>query len=466
VSGTCSGPTPNPVLTLSKTKSKFNGWVVATMTGFSADSPVTLRWDDGTVLTSTTSDGSGNATASFRTPLVPYGDYTVTAKDGEGNSADAPLRVIPRIMLAPDDSGPVGFRFRVYLYGFSPGNQVQVRWYDTNGTTYHTLGTLTIADNGRASKIFYVPSYGTTGKHTIRAKVIGLSRSVTTTFTVTGPAASDLETPTPTATATLPAEGSPVPDASPTETPAAPSPVAFTEDFESGALADWPDTEGFAVQQAEVYSGGSGGQATSNLSPAFARRPLSEPQTDLYYRVRFKVDSLDSIAYVLRLRTGSNDTILGIALTDRGQLGMYNGVTDTSTVSQITVLDGNWHEVQVHINVQTGMVDVWFDTTLVPELSVVQSLGSTPIGAVELGDTATSHRFSISFDDVAVDTVQISTTFQPPVEATATPTEVPPVAPEPSAMPEPTQEPTVVPTETPAPTETLTPTVPAAEATP
>ena len=55
-----------------------------------------------------------------------------------------------RIMLAPDDSGPVGFRFRVYLYGFSPGNQVQVRWYDANGTTYHTLGTLTIAANGRA----------------------------------------------------------------------------------------------------------------------------------------------------------------------------------------------------------------------------------------------------------------------------------------------------------------------------
>jgi hypothetical protein len=141
---------------------------------------------------------------------------------------------------------------------------------------------------------------------------------------------------------------------------------------------------------------------------------------------------------------------------------MYNGVTDTSTVSQITVLDGNWHEVQVHIDVQTGMVDVWFDTTLVPEFSVVQSLGSTPIGAVELGDTATSHRFSISFDDVAVDTVQISTTFQPPVEATATPTEVSTVAPEPSATP----APTVVPTETPAPTETLAPTVPAAEATP
>ena len=76
--------------------------------------------------------------------------------------------------------------------------------------------------------------------------------------------------------------------------------MAFTDDFESGALADWPETEGFAVQQAEVYSGGFGGQAASNDSPAFARRPLSEPQTDLYYRVRFKVDSLDSIAYVLR----------------------------------------------------------------------------------------------------------------------------------------------------------------------
>jgi len=478
VSGTCSGPTPNPVLTLSKTKSKFNGWVVATMTGFSAGSSVTLRWSDGTVLTSTTSDGSGNATASFRTPLVPYGDYTVTAKDSDGNSADAPLRVIPRIMLAPDDSGPVGFRFRVYLYGFSPGNQVQVRWYDANGATYHTLGTLTIADNGRASKIFYVPSYGTTGPHLIRAKVIGISRSVSTTFTVTGPAASDEGTPTPTASATLPAEGSPVPDASPSETitpeatpsetPAAPSPVAFSEDFESGLLTGWPETEGFAVQQSEAYSGSHGGQANGNESGSFARRPLSEPQTDLYYRVRFKVDSLDSIAYLLRFRTADNDTILGIALTDQGMLGMYNRATDTSTVSEIAVFDGNWHEVQVHINVRTGAVEVWYDTRLVPEFSVFQPLGPSPIGAVELGDTSTSHRFSIVYDDVAVDTAFIPTTFQPPVEPTATPTEVPTTAPEPSATPAPTDIP--APTETPVPTEVPTktpvPTVPAAEATP
>ena len=116
----------------------------------------------------------------------------------------------------------------------------------------------------------------------------------------------------------------------------------------------------------------------------------------------------------------------------------------------------------MHVNVQTGAVEVWYDTRLVPELSVTQPLGSSPIGAIELGDTSTSHRFSIAYDDVAVDTALIPTTFQPPVEPTAAPTEVPTLAPEPSATPAPTDipspthtpVPTVAPTETPAPTTT------------
>ena len=69
-----------------------------------------------------------------------------------------------------------------------------------------------------------------------------------------------------------------------------------------------------------------------------------------------------------------HDTILGIALTDQGQLGMYNVATDSSMVSQIRVLDGYWHEIQIHINVQTGAAEVWFDTVLVPEFSLARSL--------------------------------------------------------------------------------------------
>jgi hypothetical protein len=214
-------------VTLDKEKSKYNGWVTATVTGFAPNTAVNVRWPGGTLLVQITTDATGAGSGRFRTPLVPLGDYTVSAIGG-GVSARTTLRVIPRIMLAPDDSGPTGFRFRVYYYGFSPGERVEVQWYTTAGTTFEVLKTVTIADNGRGSTILYVPATAPTGKHMIRGKVIGVSRSASTTFTVTGPGIAAAPTATPSPTPTEPATPepteTPIPAASPVieETPTAP----------------------------------------------------------------------------------------------------------------------------------------------------------------------------------------------------------------------------------------------------
>jgi hypothetical protein len=208
-------------ITLDKEKSKYNGWVTATLDGFAPNSTVTLRWPreyektagvfTRTLATVTTS-GAGAATISFRTPLEPLGDYTVSARDSDGTTATTTLRVIPRIMLAPEYEGPTGFRFRVYFYGYAPGDRVEVQWYE--GAGYDVLKTITVADNGRASTILYVPDDASTGDHLIRGKVVGVSRSTTTTFTVTGPGAADepTETPTPEPTATATPEPTVTPE--------------------------------------------------------------------------------------------------------------------------------------------------------------------------------------------------------------------------------------------------------------
>ncbi len=205
-------------LSLSKTSSKFNGLVDATLTGFTPNDTVTLWWPDGLVLGQATTDGSGNAVISFRTPLYPLGNYTVTATDSAGNIAGATLRVIPRIKLT-EYSGEAGSRIRVYFYGFSPGEQVDIKWYELDGTTFEVLKTVTIADNGRASALIDIPEDAATGKHMIRGDVIGVSRSASDSFTVTGPGASEnptaTPTPSPTETATPVPGGSPTPDASP-----------------------------------------------------------------------------------------------------------------------------------------------------------------------------------------------------------------------------------------------------------
>ena len=51
------------------------------MSGFSPGQQVTLYWPDLTVIAQVTADGSGNATASFRTPLAALGTYTIRASD-------------------------------------------------------------------------------------------------------------------------------------------------------------------------------------------------------------------------------------------------------------------------------------------------------------------------------------------------------------------------------------------------
>jgi hypothetical protein len=215
-------------MSLDKVTSKYNGKVTATMTGFAANSPITLRWQDGTILGQSTTDGSGAAAILFRTPLVPLGNYTVTATDGNGTIGGATLRVIPRIKLT-EYSGEAGTTIRVYYYGFSPGDRVEIKWYELDGTTFSVLATVSVADTGRGSTLITIPDDAPVGSHLIRGDVIDVSRSASDTFQVTGPGTSENPTatpsPTPTETATPEPSGSPTPDASPiveeppTETP-------------------------------------------------------------------------------------------------------------------------------------------------------------------------------------------------------------------------------------------------------
>ena len=207
-----------PQLVLSKEKSKYNGWVVANMTGFTPSHSVTVTWQDGSTLCSVTADASGSASCGFRTPLNPLGTYTVTARDDAGGSATDTLRVIPRIKLT-QYKGAVGSPVRVYFYGFAPGDRVEVWWY-SDGTAHTTLKTITIASNGRGTALITIPS-ATIGKHMIRGKVVGVSRSASDYFAVTSAGAAEAPTGTasPSPSPTVTGTPEPTTEPSPTDTP-------------------------------------------------------------------------------------------------------------------------------------------------------------------------------------------------------------------------------------------------------
>jgi hypothetical protein len=205
-----------PQLVLSKEKSKYNGWVVATMTGFTPNNQITVTWPGEVVLCSATADGSGNGSCGFRTLLYPLGNYTLTARDTAGLSATDTLREIPRIKLT-QYSGASGSIVRVYFYGFAPGDRVEVWWY-TDVTSHKTLKTITIASNGRGTTLITIPD-ATIGGHMIRGKVVGVNRSASDTFTVTGPRAAEEPTATPSPTPEATGTPEPTVEPSPTDTP-------------------------------------------------------------------------------------------------------------------------------------------------------------------------------------------------------------------------------------------------------
>ena len=214
-------PDASGSLTLSKTESRYNGIVIATVTGFPPNAPVSLRWDTSAEIASLVTDLQGAGQALFRTPLAVFGNHTVSAIGTPGGNASATLRVTPRIKLTAA-SGPENTTLRVYLYGFAANERVEIQWARHGQSSYTVLKTLTIASNGRATSLITVPQGSDPGTWNITGKVIGVRRSTRIAFLVTEPASTNTPTPTstpePTATATSEPEPSVTSTAEPTAT--------------------------------------------------------------------------------------------------------------------------------------------------------------------------------------------------------------------------------------------------------
>lgn len=258
--------------------------------------------------------------------------------------------------------------------------------------------------------------------------------------------------PTPTAAPTQ----TPVPTATPTKTATAtPGPMEgiFSDDFESGNLSRWSTVSSLVVQRQEVAAGAYAARGTSSGTPTFARTTLSSTPGDVYYRIRFKVISQGANwVYLLKFRTAADASILGVYVSSTGKLSYRNDVVGTDTVSDTTVVKGVWHELQarVRVNGTSSQVQIWYDGALVTGLNKTESLGTAPVGRLQLGESAAANTYDIAFDSVVADTSCIGscpTTGNP--TATPSPTEAPPT-------PTATQTPTSTATSTPQPTSTPT----------
>jgi chitodextrinase len=190
------------------------------------------------------------------------------------------------------------------------------------------------------------------------------------------------------------------------------SPPLFTDDFETGNFSKWTSNTGLVTQQEEVFAGSWAARGTTTSAATWAYKILGSTHSELHYRARFKVLSQGSSSTVnlLKLRTGTGASILGLFRNTTGKLGYRNEVTGVSTTSSTTITAGAWHEVQirVRINGASGESETWFDGVRIASLSKTENFGTTALGRIQLGENSTGRTFDITFDDVAAATSFIS----------------------------------------------------------
>ena len=156
-------------------------------------------------------------------------------------------------------------------------------------------------------------------------------------------------------------------------------------------------------------------RATSDgTAGSSAQVQLDSTVTDLYYRARvMRISQGANSVSLMRLRTASNGAIASAFLASTGKLAYRNDTAGTSTTSTQTVSAGLWHEVQMHVlvNGASSSVQVWLDGIKVVDQT--DSLGTAPIGRLELGDPAAARTFDVAFDNVVADPMFIADAAAP-----------------------------------------------------
>jgi parallel beta-helix repeat protein len=190
-------------------------------------------------------------------------------------------------------------------------------------------------------------------------------------------------------------------------TPAAGA-ALFSDGFETGNFSNWTLNTGLLAQQQEVYQGSWAARGTTTSAATWAYKTLGSTQSELYYRIRFKVISQGSTSTVnlLKLRTVTGTAILGLFRNSSGNLGYRNEVAAVSTSSSTPVTTGVWHQVQVRVRINgaSGESETWFDGVRIASLSKTENFGTTPLGRVQIGENSSGKTYDVAFDDVVANT--------------------------------------------------------------
>lgn len=186
------------------------------------------------------------------------------------------------------------------------------------------------------------------------------------------------------------------------------------EGFESGDLSQWTTVRRVAIVRDPVWSGDFAARATSaGDGPAWVGLDLGVQEPELFLQMRFVLVQQGANPVTLaRFLTPAGAPLVRLFVTESGRLAIQM-FQETLRPSSISVEQVRWHEAQVHIRVAgaQSVIEVWFDGVLVGELSGPVNLGSFAASTIRLGEQSRDRTFDLVFDDVALDTEFIPSSF-------------------------------------------------------
>ena len=183
--------------------------------------------------------------------------------------------------------------------------------------------------------------------------------------------------------------------------------MLFADGFESGSLAAWSGGSGLAVQSAVVADGTWAARGAMSGAGASAWAALPTPATEVTATTSVRISSITGTTTsvnFLKVRTATGTALAEVYLTPSRLLGVRNDVTGVATKSTTTLPHDTWRRVGLHVLVADTLsrIEVTLDGTPVPGLSLTTSLGTTPVGRVQVGENVAGRTADLYYDTVQV----------------------------------------------------------------
>ncbi len=179
------------------------------------------------------------------------------------------------------------------------------------------------------------------------------------------------------------------------------TPPIFADDFSSGTLANWTGVTRLTIDAGQGGTAPPSARAQVTGQSAFGFRTLAGTVSTVCMSMRVNVVASGGSRVLLRLRTAANGPISRVWVNAAGTLWVRSDVSNLQLSSGVALGTG-WHAIEFCGTVGTsGTWDLYRDGVKIVNAWVADT-GTTPVGRVEIGDTAAG-TFTVNFDDVVVD---------------------------------------------------------------